>query len=188
MDTAGSIVETPFRHLAWPGCLEEPVAAALAQWLQTAPGWGYQEIRGFYQQWRLRLEANTVPEPWQVLFAPAWVDRIRAALERCGTAQLGTLTDISANRMDSNMFMKMHTDVGGNIAARLVVQLSCDWNAAAGGLLVLSSRPDDVERARLYVPQPGFGFGFQIDRGSYHAVTRLARDGRYTLAYSFASA
>lgn len=188
MSAPYQVVEVPFRHIAWPTCVNAGTATSLAEWLRGAPGWGYQEIAGFYQQWRLKLEIASTPEAWATLFDSSWIDSIRCALEDCGPTRLGRLADISANRMDRGMFMKMHNDVGGDIAGRLVVQLSTGWDDASGGTLVLSSKADSAENARLYVPEIGFGFGFQIHRGSFHAVTRLTRDERYTLAYSFAGA
>lgn len=137
----------------------------------------WQRRDGDFYQCLLRDVTAAVPEDFRL----ALVDRVRVITG----LPLVERVDITAQRMIPGQSIGVHSDrpLLGYEIARLVVQLTRQWQPADGGVLELFDQPAGPP---VYSVNPGYNeaFGFILHEDSHHAVTEVTRQ-RSTVVFNF---
>lgn len=182
---------SPFPHFIQRKILDDRVAHMLLDWFESRAPWEPKEIPDFYRLANLRLREKDLPPHVAPLASFRTYDVIACQMESIFGVRLLRNVDISAHRLRDGESMGVHTDYGPvGQTHRLLIQLNRGWTMQNGGMLMLfdeesPSAPSSAHR--YYLPISQSGFGFAISTNSFHAISPIIGQDRYTLVYSFTS-
>jgi Rps23 Pro-64 3,4-dihydroxylase Tpa1-like proline 4-hydroxylase len=175
----------PFPHTTTTSLIADDFADAALRWMETDAPWSLR-VAGFYEQWEMHLDAETLPLSLASLVAPATINRLALTMLQPLTRAEAELIEVTAHKLVAGQTIRIHNDyLEGQESHRLLIQLNRGWTDRLGGLLMLfgSARPEDVRR--IVRPLHRSGFAFTISPRSFHAVSTIQDGERFTLVYSF---
>jgi Rps23 Pro-64 3,4-dihydroxylase Tpa1-like proline 4-hydroxylase len=180
--------EIPFVHFFKQDFVDPELANEILEWFRKCNLWKPRKIKDFYEVSDFDFTTSTVPAKFDFLKSQALVDTL-VAFARKSCPQVNGKVDITANRMTNGEKIKIHTDHGDlDQHFRIIIQFNKDWEINNGGLIMLfdSDHPSlEQETNRIYIPENGSAWGFQISEKSFHAVSPIRNNIRYSLVYTF---
>jgi len=176
----------PFPHLRIRTILSEDDADRALNWLRYDAPWTLR-IEDFYEQEEFSLLGTNLPSEMSFLMDRSFAVPIRESISsHFQLSRLLTLVDVCAHRLTPGQTIRVHNDfIEGAETHRLLVQLNSGWEKEKGGLLMLFSGPTPEEIHSIILPRHRSGFAFEISHRSFHAVSQIKDEERYTLVYSF---
>lgn len=106
------------------------------------------------------------------LLTPAFCQDLSARMAALVGMPLTDTVRATLQRMEPGQYALPHTDrpLPGYEAARLVVQLSEDWQPERGGLLCIHPDEQGAQTSRTHPPRWNSAFGFAMGPRSFHSV------------------
>jgi len=176
--------ETPFRYATFERCLAAPVAELILRWFETTAPWNHVET-DFYEQHEFSCWDAAGPEA-DFLTSERLVDALRDEMTVVFGDHLRSDATVVAHRLVPGHRIGIHNDhlVGGE-THRFVIQLNRGLSDADGGLFMLfkSSDPSDIHA--MFRPTSLSALAFVISPMSYHAISQMHGNVRYSVVYSF---
>ena len=176
----------PFPHVTLQELLTQGVADLVLSWLREQAPWKLQ-VGHFYEQYEFSLLADDVPEMFRVLTADSFLGPLIAGLHSAfALSENLRIVDVSAHRLTCGQTIRIHNDhIHGEETHRLLIQINAGWDIECGGLLMLFGSEDPEDVSKVIIPRHGDGLAFEISPRSFHAVSQVRGENRYTLVYSF---
>lgn len=178
----------PFLHFYQPAFIGADLAGQLLDWFEQTTLWQPRREEDFYEVADFNLSQSPVPKPFRHLSGR----RLREYLLSCIAPHCPGLNgevDVTAHRLTSGEKIKIHTDNGPlRQRFRIIIQVNREWSVRHGGLIMLFSTdtPDvDASDHTIYLPENGSAWGFRISAKSFHAVSPVQDNIRYSLTYTF---
>jgi Rps23 Pro-64 3,4-dihydroxylase Tpa1-like proline 4-hydroxylase len=176
----------PFPHVAFPAILSPASANQVLAWLQTDAPWRLR-VESFYEQYEFSLLSEDTLEIARELVGERLVEGMRQLIRKQFTVRGHlALVDVTAHKLTLGQTIRIHNDAfHGEETHRVLIQLNGGWSIDHGGLLMLfgSKAPEDV--SSVIEPIHGSGFAFEISDRSFHAVSTIRMNERFTLVYTF---
>lgn len=189
-----STYETPYAHATVQRVFAPDVAARLAEWIADPRTWRACDLadpplRSFY--W----PSEDPPAAVAALLTEELMTSLREQAQEAFGTRFTERFAVSANRYTAGQGIKIHNDFFPDPAAhrhffthRLIAYLSPGADPAGGGLLGIFERDDPASRQRTIVPEFNSGVLMAMGPHSYHAVSIVKRDTRYSLGFSYVNA
>ncbi len=175
----------PFPHTVSGQALSASMAKAALKWFETAAPWRLR-LESFYEQFELNLHQVDLPPELALLVDNEVIEEMAVQMLSPLTEDRLMLTEANAHKLLPGQTIRIHNDfIGGEETHRILIQVNRSWTDINGGMLMLFSGPVADDVARLIRPLHGSGLGFEISPKSFHAVSTIHADERYTLVYSF---
>jgi Rps23 Pro-64 3,4-dihydroxylase Tpa1-like proline 4-hydroxylase len=176
----------PYLHIVSPRFYTERFADTLLGWLETESNWALNESMR-YEQYELGFSNFTHCGEIAGLWDGGVLARIRDGVARAIGFPVSGRINISAHKMFPGQQTYIHTDKVPHETHRIVVTLNRGRPADSGGNLVLlsGSKPADIAVVFRQISNSAVCFG--LDAKSFHAVSRVKADTRFTVIYTFLS-
>jgi hypothetical protein len=175
---------TPFKYATFEQCLAALVAEPILRWFETTAPWNHVET-DFYEQHEFSCWDAMGPEA-KYLTSERLIDALRDEMTAVFGHQLQPDVTVVAHRLVPGHRIGIHNDhlIGGE-THRFVIQLNRGLSDADGGLFMLfkSSDPSDIHA--MFRPTSLSGLAFEISPTSYHAISQMHGNVRYSVVYSF---
>lgn len=182
--TSASVVAEPFRYALASDCLRPNAGEALLRWLEGDAPWELT-VADFYEQFEFSLWDSDAPVAAMFTDA-ALLDELRAEMSRLFGKRFSKRVTVVAHRLDPGQRIAIHNDyLCGEETHRLVVQANRGLADSDGGLLMLFNSADARDVHRVLRSTHLSGLAFEISARSFHAVSRMHANLRYTLVFSF---
>ena len=184
-DLAGAVVETaPFSHAILHECMSVEASERLLTWFETDAPWKLAET-DFYQQWEFDMLAVSNPSS-SMLTSDAAIADLRDAMGRLFGKELSTDVTMVAHRLLAGQRIGIHNDfLPDGETHRLTVQMNRGLADDDGGFLMTFSSDDAQDVHAVVRPIHRSAFAFAISPSSFHAVSRMHGNARYTIVISF---
>jgi Rps23 Pro-64 3,4-dihydroxylase Tpa1-like proline 4-hydroxylase len=180
--------EIPFVHFFKQDFVDPELANEILEWFRKCNLWKPRKVKDFYEVADFDFGKATVPAKFDFLKSPSLVKSL-VAFAKKSCPQVNGKVDITAHRMTNGEKIKIHTDHGDlDQHFRIIIQFNKDWEISNGGLIMLfdSDSPSlEQETNRIYIPENGSAWGFEISERSFHAVSPIRNNIRYSLVYTF---
>lgn len=179
--------DDPFTHALVLDCIDDETLLACNDWFSDGAPWKLAKT-DFYEQYEFDLRDA---QHWLVarLSGTTAISKIVSEMELLFKCRFTDDFSVTAHKLVNGQQIGIHNDwIEGQETHRLVVHLGRWSTAADGGLLTVLAGPAAADAVRLIKPLPRSGFAFQISPTSYHAISTVHNDDRYSLVYSFRAA
>ncbi len=176
----------PYLHVVSPRFYTEPFAQTLLGWLETKSNWALNESMR-YEQYELGFSHFTHCKEIQGLWDGGVLARIRDGVTRAIGFPVSSRINVSAHKMFPGQQTYIHTDKVPHETHRIVVTLNRGRPADSGGNLVLLSGSKPADMAVVFKQISNSAVCFGLDSKSYHAVSRVRAETRFTIIYTFLS-
>jgi hypothetical protein len=179
--------DDPFAHALVPECIDAKTLFACNDWFSDNAPWKLAKT-DFYEQYEFDL---CDAKHWLVqrLSGATTTSQIVGEMEQLFKTRFAAEFSVTAHKLIKGQQIGIHNDwIAGQETHRLVIHLGHWATAVDGGLLTVLAGPAVADTVRLIKPIPRSGFAFQISPTSYHAVSTVHNDDRYSLVYSFRAA
>lgn len=176
----------PFWYAQAEQALRPEHAAGLLGWLDNMIDWKVND-GGFYTAQETALAVESCPPSLRDLFSDDGLAELAASTSALFGVDVELHGPIVAHRMTPGNGVGIHSDrpYPGEETHRLLVFLGRDGELPRGGHFVLFAGPCP-EDARIVIPfRHNTGFAFRLNDDSYHAVSVIRADVRYSLILSF---
>jgi hypothetical protein len=179
-----TVCDTPFRYAAFDSCLRESSADPVLRWFETTAPWNHVQT-DFYEQHEFNCwdESGTAAA---FLTDDRLIRRLRHDLEAIFGHSLRPEPTVVAHRLVPGHRIGIHNDLlEDGETHRFVLQLNRGLRDGDGGFFMLfnSSSPSDIHA--ILRPTSLSGFAFEISPTSYHAISQMHGNVRYSVVYSF---
>lgn len=182
--TSAALVEEPFRYALASDCLRPNAGEALLGWLEGDAPWKLT-VADFYEQYEFSLRDSEASVAAMFTDA-ALLHELRAEMSRLFGKRFSKRVTVVAHRLDPGQRIAIHNDyLCGEETHRLVVQANRGLADSDGGFLMLFNSGDAHDVHRVLRPAHLSGLAFEISARSFHAVSRMHSNLRYTLVFSF---
>ncbi len=182
------IQKIPFLHFFAPDFVSRQMGTDILNWFKQSDLWVPRQVKDFYEVADFNLEKSTIPTRYNFLKEPALVETL-VNFVRPFHPEVNGKVDITAHRLANSEKIKIHTDHGELCQQfRIIIQFNEHWTINNGGLVMLfdSDEPaPDAASTRIYLPMHCSAWGFTISPHSYHAVSPVHNNTRYSLTYTF---
>jgi hypothetical protein len=176
--------QEPFRYATFQSCLDTNVAHRLRRWFEATAPWQHVET-DFYEQHEFSCWDSAAPEA-AYLTSEDVLGPLRAHMTRLFGYELRPYVTVVAHRLLSGHRIGIHNDyLPGQETHRFVVQLSRGLSDADGGFFMLFSSSDPVDVHRVIRPASLSALAFEISPNSYHAISQMHGNVRYSIVFSF---
>jgi hypothetical protein len=183
----GAVVETPFRYATFERCLSAPACEQILSWLETSAPWNHVQT-DFYEQHEFSCWEDTDPAA-ALLRSDVLLSGLRSELTAIFGRELKPQVTIVAHRLTPGHRIGIHNDhLEDGETHRFVIQLNRGLTDADGGLFMLFNSEDPTDVHNILRPTNASGFAFQISPSSYHAISQMHSNVRYSVVYSFFAA
>lgn len=182
-----TVAELPFRYATFEHCLPEPTAERILGWFETTAPWNHVTT-DFYEQHEFSCWESTDLAA-KLLTSDRLLGSLRLELTGLFGRELRPETTVVAHRLLPGHRIGIHNDhLERGETHRFVIQLNRGLCDADGGLFMLfsSDNPSDVHA--ILRPTSLSGFAFEISPTSYHAISQMHGNVRYSIVYSFFAA
>ena len=176
----------PYLHIVSPRFYTERFAEALLGWLETESNWALNESMR-YEQYELGFSQFTHCKEIEGLWDGGVLARIRDGVTRAIGFPVSSRINISAHKMFPGQQTYIHTDKVPHETHRIVVTLNRGRPPDSGGNLVLLSGSKPADMAIVFRQISNSAVCFGLDSKSFHAVSRVKADTRFTIIYTFLS-
>jgi Rps23 Pro-64 3,4-dihydroxylase Tpa1-like proline 4-hydroxylase len=176
----------PYLHVVSPRFYTERFAEILLGWLETESNWALNESMR-YEQYELGFSQFTHCKEIQGLWDGGVLARIRDGVTQAIGFPVSSRINISAHKMFPGQQTYIHTDKVPHETHRIVVTLNRGRPADSGGNLVLLSGSKPADMAVVFRQISNSAVCFGLDSKSFHAVSRVRTDTRFTIIYTFLS-
>ncbi len=176
----------PYLHILSPQFYSDRFADTLLTWMENNQDWNHHNSL-HYQQYELGFTRFTHCKEIEGLWDGSVLAEIRDRASRAFGVPLSGRINISAHKMVPGQYGYIHTDKIPHETHRVVVTLNRGRPADSGGNLVLlsGSKPADVAVVLKQISNTACGFA--LDSKSFHAITQVKTDTRFTVIYTFLS-
>ena len=175
---------SPFEHfLGHTGLLDG--GAGWLDWLEKEAPWKLT-ITEFYEQYEFSLRHVALDPALKGLVAPETLSALKNQMRNQFGRSLSDRVDVTAHKLTPKQTIRIHNDyLSGGESHRLLLQLNRGWAREDGGYLMLfhGSEPEMV--SNVIEPMSGSVQAFAISPYSYHAVSTVHAEERFTIVYSF---
>jgi len=175
----------PFPHLFIHPVFDQHFANEALAWLEDIGTW-HSNKKEFYDAESFRLGSVDIPTALRPLVSGLTLEHFRRIISKTFLLTPGTEVEVWANRIVPGKGVGLHNDMAAG-EVRITIQLNKSWKLSNGGLLVLFSKPDVHDFQKMYLPLHNSAVVFPTTEVSYHAVSDVSQDVRYTLVYLFRS-
>jgi Rps23 Pro-64 3,4-dihydroxylase Tpa1-like proline 4-hydroxylase len=180
---ATDIRTAPFVHAIIPGCIEEFTAERLLAWLETTEQWRLVET-DFYEQYEFSL-FDCDAEEARLLTDELTVSELQKAMGAMFGTRFGPDVSIVAHKLLEGQHIGIHNDyLGDGETHRLTVQLNRGLHDEDGGFFMMFSSNDPQDVSDIYRPVHRSAVAFAISPDSYHAVSKIHGNVRFTIVIS----
>jgi len=179
--------DEPFRYATFQDCLSPGAADRVLAWFETSAPWKHITT-DFYEQYEFSCWDSTDPVA-ELLRSDTLLSALRRELSDLFGRELQPDATVVAHRLVPGHRIEIHNDhLEDGETHRFVVQLNRGLRDADGGFFMLfnSSDPSDVHD--ILRPSSRSGFAFEISPDSYHAISQMHDNVRYSIVYSFFAA
>jgi hypothetical protein len=181
------VIEAPFRYATFEQCLPAPACERILCWLETNAPWNHVQT-DFYEQNEFSCWESTDPAA-ALLRSEGLLSGLRGGLAALFGRELKPEATIVAHRLTPGHRIGIHNDHLENAEThRFVIQLNRGLTDPDGGLFMLFNSADPADVHNILRPTSGSGFAFEISPSSYHAISQMHSNVRYSIVYSFFAA
>jgi hypothetical protein len=182
-----TVAETPFRYATFKQCLPEAACEQILSWLETDAPWNHVRT-DFYEQHEFSCWDSEDPAA-AILRSHELLSGLRGGLTALFGRELKPEATIVAHRLTPGHRIGIHNDHRENGEThRFVIQLNRGLTDADGGLFMLFNSEDPANVHNILRPTNRSGFAFEISPRSYHAISQMHSNVRYSIVYSFFAA
>lgn len=179
-----NLCAAPFAHAVVPDCLDATVAERLLRWFETSAPWRLVET-DFYEQYEFNFFDCATDEA-RLLTDRRVVSGLREAMGNAFGTQFGPEVTIVAHKLLPGQHIGIHNDhLDDGETHRLTVQLNRGLEDDDGGFFMTFSSGDPRDVHEVHRPIHRSAVIFAISADSYHAVSRMHGNVRYTIVLSF---
>jgi hypothetical protein len=187
--STSTVQPDPFKHFRTKNLLSEAFGILLLDWFETHAPWQFSN-GGFYRQYELNLyHVKNLPQDFTTLLSDSFKTELLKQVSELFKVKLLPRIDIDAIKLVPGYQIGIHTDYSHGETHRLLIYLNRHWvTNRDGGILMFFDEPQPVELRnthRYYEPNNLSGIGFEISEKSFHAVSEVKNNNRYTLRFSF---
>jgi hypothetical protein len=181
---SGAFAEVPFRYANFDRCLAPAIADQLLRWFETAAPWSHVAT-DFYEQHEFSCWDASGREA-AFLTSDQLVRSLRAELAALFDCPLRPDATVVAHRLVPGHRIGIHNDyLEAGETHRFVIQLNRGLTDADGGFFMLFNSRDASDIHAIFRPTHLSGFAFEISPDSYHAISQMHSNVRYSVVYSF---
>jgi hypothetical protein len=179
--------EVPFRYATFEQCLPAPASELILRWLETTAPWNHVQA-DFYEQHEFSCWEGTDPAA-AMLRNEELLSGLRRELTALFGRELRPDATVVAHRLTPGHRIGIHNDhLENGETHRFVIQLNRGLTDADGGLFMLFNSEDPADVHNILRPTSGSAFAFEISPSSYHAISQMHSNVRYSIVYSFFAA
>lgn len=174
----------PFVHAVVSECLDEAVAERLLTWFETSAPWKLVETN-FYEQYEFNL-FDCAADAARLLTDAQVLSGLRDAMGRVFRTRFGPNVSIVAHKLLPGQRIGIHNDyLEDGETHRLTVQLNRGLDDEDGGFFMTFESGDARDVHEVHRPVHRTGVLFAISPESFHAVSRMHGNERFTVVLSF---
>lgn len=174
----------PFAHAVIPDCLEEAAAERLLSWFEISAPWKLVET-DFYEQYEFSLFDCEADEARLLKDDPV-VSDLREAMGEIFSTRFRPEISIVAHKLLPGQHIGIHNDyLDDGETHRLTVQLNRGLEDEDGGFFMTFASDDPKDVHEVHRPIHRSAVVFAISPHSYHAVSRMHGNVRFTIVISF---
>ena len=174
----------PFEHFLGQTKLPNGGAKWLA-WLENEAPWQLT-VTEFYEQYEFSLLHAPLSPSLKCLVAPDTLAALTFQMLKHFGQPLAERVDVTAHKLIPRQTIRLHNDyIPGGESHRLLLQLNEGWHPANGGYLMFFQGPEPEMASNIIEPVSGSVQAFAISPRSYHAVSTVHAEKRFTIVYSF---
>jgi 2OG-Fe(II) oxygenase superfamily len=175
--------KAPFTHAIIPDCIEETAAERLLVWLETTTKWRLVET-DFYEQYEFSL-FDCDAEEARLLTDGLAVSELQDAMGAMFGTSFGPKVSIVAHKLLTGQHIGIHNDYREDGEThRLTVQLNRGLQDEDGGFFMTFSSDDPQDVDDIHRPVHRSAVAFAISPDSYHAVSQVHGNVRFTIVIS----
>lgn len=175
---------SPFGHFVGRTKLPDSGAEWL-DWLETEAPWKLT-VAEFYEQYEFSLRHVSLDPALRCLVATDTVHALRKRMFEYFEQPLSDRVDVTAHKLVPRQTIRIHNDyLSGEESHRLLLQLNRGWSPEFGGYLMFFDGPEPETVSSVIEPRNGSVQAFAISSRSYHAVSTVHAEERFTVVYSF---
>jgi hypothetical protein len=177
----------PFPHLTSGSLLDPLTAGSLLEWLEREADWELVAESFYCSYLCINRRAALRSQAGPALAPDALLTTVEGLQERIGVEFETRRVQVGAHKYLPGQSVGIHTDepVGGSETHRLVLHLTRSFEAAHGGKLEFFRSRDEESPRRAFPPVHNSAVAFELSDRSFHRVSRIARDVRYSVVCSF---
>lgn len=181
------ITDAPFRHATFEDCLSPATADRVLAWFETSAPWQHVTT-DFYEQYEFSCWDSNHPVA-ALLRSDTLLSALRGELSELFGREMRPDATVVAHRLLPGHRIEIHNDhLEDGETHRFVVQLNRGLRDADGGFFMLFNSRDPSDIHDILRPSSRSGFAFEISRDSYHAISQMHGNVRYSIVYSFFAA
>jgi 2OG-Fe(II) oxygenase superfamily len=179
--------DAPFRYATFRYCLSPATADRVLTWFETSAPWKHVTT-DFYEQYEFSCWDTTDPVA-ELLRSDTLLSALRRELSDLFGRELRPDATVVAHRLLPGHRIEIHNDhLEDGETHRFVVQLNRGLRDADGGFFMLFNSRDPSDVHDILRPSSRSGFAFEISPDSYHAISQMHGNVRYSVVYSFFAA
>jgi hypothetical protein len=173
----------PFRYATFERCLDSDVAERVLLWFESTAPWHHVET-DFYEQHEFSCWDSAAPEA-ACLISEDLLGALRADMTRLFGCQFRPDVSVVAHRLVPGHRIGIHNDyLVGQETHRFVVQLNRGLSDADGGFFMLFGSSDPADVHKVMRPASLSALAFEISPSSYHAISQMHGNVRYSIVFS----
>ena len=174
----------PFEHFLSQATLPDGGAEWL-DWLEKEAPWELT-VTEFYEQYEFSLLHAPLCPTLKCLVAPEALSALKYQMSKYFGQPLSERVDVTAHKLLPKQTIRLHNDyLSRGESHRLLLQLNEGWKPDHGGYLMFFQGPEPEMASNVIEPLSGSVQAFAISPRSYHAVSTVHADRRFTIVYSF---
>lgn len=179
-----TVADAPFRYATFDRCLSSATAERVLRWLETTAPWNHVAT-DFYEQHEFSCWEATGPEA-SYLTSDGVIGGLREDLVTVFGRKLRRDATVVAHRLVPGHRIGIHNDyLEDGETHRFVIQFNRGLRDADGGLFMLFNSSDASDVHAILRPTSLSGFAFEISLRSFHAISQMHSNVRYSVVYSF---
>lgn len=183
-----TLKEKPFQYFYGQSTLDLQIISKYLAWFEEDAPWKLIET-DFYEQYEFSLLDCKLPKGMEFLTSPSFTKVLSTNIEKIFNIKLSNRVDVIAHKLIKGQTIRIHNDYLGEEEEaethRVLLQLSKDWNKDNGGYLMFFNDSKQDQVSDIVEPVAGSIQGFEISPISYHAVSTVHKEERYTIVFSF---
>ena len=175
----------PYPHFYSVQALALDTSKQVLEWLDSDAPWELVET-SFYEQFEFNLIDTKMPSHLNFLCNSAFTHSLIEVMCKNFNVDFDNNVSIVAHKLIPGQSIRIHNDnLEGAETHRLVIQFNFGWAKADGGLFIIFGSDDAEDIRRVIAPLHNSAVGFSISCDSYHAVSTIHSDVRYSIVFSF---
>jgi len=179
--------EKPFKYFYGTSNVKVNMLLKSVSWFKSHAPWKLIET-DFYEQYEFSLFDVDLPDEVKYLISETTLNDLTNNVEAVFNIKLKKKVDAIAHKLVRGQTIRIHNDYlegEESESHRVLLQLSDNWREDDGGYLMFFSSPETNNISDIVEPIGGSIQGFEISPTSFHAVSTVHKEERYTVVYSF---